>query len=332
MAPGAFASAPPSVQPLVVQTHILKTGGTALRQLVNANYRRDEVVHLEGLDIGPAALERREHSSSAHVQAWRDYYAALAPEEKCRVRCYCGHQAPFLIKAIDDRPVKAFCMLREPVDRVVSSYLFMLWSAERLPASDPVVQVLTAMTERGWTVADLYRQLGGDSDYRAKLVGLDELAVGALVATFFNGQARHLLAGEEDIQEMPLAGDCREFESYRARVDSVLSQRYVVGTQDRFSQSVRLFADSFGWRRVFVPRVNVGRLRGGHHEAEIDDETLSLIRRYNQVDAELHGRYAARLSTMPTVGRVAELRTGARRTAARARARVRARGRPRRAV
>ncbi len=303
------------MEPLVIQNHILKTGGTGLRQLVNANYERDEVVHLESLDVGPAAAVGSNDATSALVGAWREYYVSLPAAKRSRVRCFCGHQAPFLIEAIEDRPVRAFCMLREPVDRVVSTYLFMLWNAERLPPTNPAVQVLDAMRDRGWGLADLYRELGGSDGYRTMLHGMDELAVRGLLGAFFNGQARHLLAADASVGEMPLDAGGEALDDYRDRAHATLSENHVVGTQDRFSQSVRLFADSFGWRRVFVPRVNEGRLRGGRREADIDQETLSLIRTYNGVDAELHAYYSGRLQALPGVSRLTGLRASVRRSA-----------------
>jgi len=306
------------VEPLVVQTHIPQTGGTALRQLVNANYEHDEVVHTERLGVGPAAVLGSVDPASALVRAWREYYGSLPAAERSRLRCVCGHQAPFVIDAVTDRPVRAFTMLRDPVDRVISSYFFMLQHADRLPPSNPAVRVLAAMRQRGWGLGDVYRELGGAGDYRSKLRELDEPARAQLLA-FFNGQIRHLLLPAVTPDDVPPDADGEVLRDCRDKAFAMLSKRYVVGTQDRFSQSVRLFADSFGWRRVFEPRVNVGRLRG-RREAEIDQETLSLIRRYNRADAELHAHYSERLRALPPVGRLTDLRARGRRSASRMRA------------
>lgn len=289
------------MQPLLIHTHIPKTGGTTLHQLISANYQPNEVIHTESLEVAPASAPVA-GSSNPHSRlalAWREYYSSLPPEEKRRVRCFSGHQAPLLIDAIRDRPLRAFCMLREPVDRVVSSYLFWIWAADRLPPADPSVQILAAMRKRGWGLGDLYRELGGSSAHLAKLEELDERAVAALLLTFFNGQTRHLRLA--DAGEMPLDTDNTALRGYRDRAVATLSETYVVGTQDRFSQSLRLFADSFGWRTLFEPRANEGRLRGGRREAEISDETLSLIRSYNQVDVELHAVYSDRLAELPAI-------------------------------
>lgn len=83
---------------------------------------------------------------------------------------------------------------------------------------------------------------------------------------------------------------------------TLLEKTYVVGVQNRFSPSLRVFADAFNWRRLFVTRVNVGALRGGPHEAMIDDETCSLIRSYNRLDRELHAHSSRRLEGKPSGG------------------------------
>lgn len=288
------------------------------------------MVHLESLPVGASVSVDRVDPWSALGRSWREYYRSLPPGERSKVLCFCGHQAPFLINAIHDRPVQAFCMLRDPVDRVVSSYRVMLWAADRLPRSSPAVHVLAAMRERGWGLKELYLELGGVADYHSKLEGVDELVADALVTTFFNGQMRFILLEAARPSDIPLESAGAALRGYRDRACATLSENYVVGTQDRFSQSVRLFADSFGWRRVFEPRVNVGRI-GGSREAAIDEETLALIRAHNQVDAELHRHYSQRLGALPPIGRITALRARGRRSARRARARAgRLRGGPRR--
>lgn len=296
-----------AVEPVLIHTHIPKTGGVALYQLISANHQPDEVIQTETLEaVAPADLAVTENVQSRGALAWREYYSSLPRREKLGVRCFSGHQAPFLIDAIRDRPVHALCMLRDPVDRVVSLYLFMIWFVDHmpLPPTAPAVQILAAMRNRGWGLGDLYRELGGSGDHRAKLEELDELTLWALPLQFFNGQTRYILLTDTDSGEIPLDTDSTALRAYRDRASATLSETYVVGTQDRFSQSLRLFAESFGWQTLFEPRTNEGRLRGESREAEITPETLSLIRSYNQVDAQLHADYSDRLAELPAIGRL----------------------------
>ncbi|MBA2256225.1 MAG: sulfotransferase family 2 domain-containing protein [Thermoleophilaceae bacterium] len=295
------------MDPLVILHHIPKTGGVAMSQVARANYRPDEFLSLERevADIQAATADIGDY-----LRKTREFYGSLPPERKARLRCVAGYGASVVIPSVTDRPVRAFCMLRDPVEYVVSFYLFQVWRRETLGARSPYIE---AMRERDWQLKDVYRELGGadqPSSYLHKLFGL-----------LFNGQTRHLLFGELDSSLIPFRAD-EGLDEYRDRAFALLEETYVVGAQDRFSESIRLFADSFGWRRVFVPRANAGRLRGGRREADIDEETRALIRSYNGIDAELHAHYSQRLEGQPGVGRLTDLRGRVWRGARRGRSRL----------
>lgn len=215
-----------------------------------------------------------------------------------KIRCVGSHTAQCLIPAVDDRPVYPFTVLRDPVARVVSAYRYVLAMRElsrRRGVSERLggrQLVAGTVIEHGWTLADIYRELGS---------GQGTPPVREAFSLFFNGQCKEILYPYLDPSELLVTTDASELEEYRRRAVDVLST-YVVGTQDRLSQSIRLFGDSFGWRRVFVPRVNVGSGDGGH--GEVDDETRSLIRSYNHVDAGLHAHYSDALAGRPETGRL----------------------------
>lgn len=287
------------MEPLLVLNHIPKTGGTALRQVARANYRPDEFAV-----VGRAAVEMqgaRGNPSEAERRA-RDFYVSLPPERRARLRCVASHAASLMIPGVTDRPVRAFSMLRDPVDYVISSYLFLMARAERLEAGAqvPLAGLITdALRERRWGLKEIYRELGGTPEPDSHLH--------ALFGQLFNGQARHLLLGQQEWTDIPFTTEANSLERHRDRAFRLLEGTYVVGALDRFSESIRLFADSFGWRLVFVPRANVGSLRGGQQEAEIDEETRDLIRSHNRIDAELHAHYSRRLDGRPRVGRLTDL-------------------------
>jgi hypothetical protein len=185
-------------------------------------------------------------------------------------------------------------LLRDPVERVNSLYLFLRWQREQLGKAENGVRIMAKMRELGWELDDVYRELGGGGEPPPELRELFFL--------FFNGQAREILAPVTS--DLPLAADAQQLDRFRDRALERLSSNYVVGTQDRFSQSVRLFADSFGWRRTFVPRLRVSPY--GARREEVDEETRSLIRAHNRVDAELHARYSERLSALPAVSHLSQ--------------------------
>jgi hypothetical protein len=287
------------LQPLLLQHHIPKTAGTSLRQVTRANFGPDEVAGIEQL-FGLDRI-RADWKWDNAIRAYRYEYESLAPERKARIRCFVGHTAPLLLQAVDDRPVRAFTLLRDPVARVVSLWRHAQWLVDRgtETAWRPLVE---AMREHGFDLKRAYRELGDAPD-------APRLANGAFQA-LFNEQSRQVLLGVLDPREIPFASDAQALERYRARALGFLADNYVVGAQERFSQSVRLFADSFGWRRIFIPRMNV---RGGG--APVDEETRSLIRAYNRLDLDLHSHYLERIAPLPAVSRRAHMRGSAYRRA-----------------
>lgn len=119
--------------------------------------------------------------------------------------------------------------------------------------------------------------------------------------------------GRVDPSEIPLEPDDEQLDSYRREVDRLLADRYLVGTQDRFSQSVRLLGEAFGWRRMFVPRLNANP--DSSLRDRVDEETLELIRAHNRLDAELHAHYSERLREVPRTSRMSDARWKAHRQA-----------------
>jgi hypothetical protein len=101
-----------------------------------------------------------------------EYFAELMAslgDRLSTVRAVAGQSANYLLPVLEGRPVAAFTVVREPVDRVLSRYYFMS------PVPD-------------WTLADLY--------------------AGRLrrIPAYFNGQARALLEPLGDTRDIPLRG------------------------------------------------------------------------------------------------------------------------------
>jgi len=291
------------VQPLLVHHHLPKTAGRSLRLVLEANHGPGELVNLTG----------REEEGLGLDELYRRWWRSLAEAERATVRCVTSHTAQYLVPVVDDRPVRVFTMLREPVERVISLVFFIRWMDENGSHSP----MLAAMRERGWQLKDVYRELGGDNDAPSDLK--------RLFWPLFNGQAREVAGPYVDWAAPAFRAGAGGLDSLREVADGLLAKRYVVGVSERFSQSLRLFADTFGWRRTFIPHVNVQPY--GSTRSEIDEETRSLIRTYNGVDAELHDRHLATLSGRPAVSRRRDLEWRARRRGRREIGRVRRVGR-----
>jgi len=229
----------PCAEPLVLFQHIPKTAGTAIRHLLHVNYG----------DVGAEVVPVPRHPS----HEWFAELKASLGDRLGSLRAVAGHSANYLVPLLEGRPVAAFTVIREPVDRVLSRYYFLT------PVPD-------------WTLADLY------SGRRGKLNGKPP--------SFFNGQARSLLDPLGDTAGMPLTADDPAAGEWRARLAEALAAYAVLGTQDRLAETVEALAALPGLDRREVFRVRINR--GRPTQSSLDAETTELVRRYNWLDEELY--------------------------------------------
>jgi Galactose-3-O-sulfotransferase len=195
-----------------------------------------------------------------HAEApdwYRRFYESLGEEDRLGLACVASHTANHLLPFID-RPARALSLLREPVDRVLSRYHHFTRS-------------------RSWTLRERY----ANAERRAPF-------------QFFNAQSRALLAPHYDVNVPGLArhqGPPEDADLWRERLFELLAERYAIGLQEYFRESVELFAAELGWERVSVRRVRANPARPRSID---DEETAELIRAYNWLDVELHDRYLRR--------------------------------------
>lgn len=266
------------MRPLLIYHHIPKTGGTSLRAVVKANVGADAVAEVYGRSmevLRPAAM-----SHTAWLRAW---WTGLEPERRASIRCVAGHTANCLIPALDG-PFRAFCLLRDPVERVWSLY----HAARRHTArgTGPPGTLGAAFAERDWTLAEIYDELGGG--------GPEPSGPRGDLAQFFNGQTRSVL---EPWSGPPLrfaTGVPSDGAAQRDTALAVLNEHYVVGTQDELARSLERFAQKFKWRDLRVPYLN----QTHRPSARPDARTRALILEHNQLDAEIHAHYRAAVGRM----------------------------------
>jgi hypothetical protein len=235
---------------LVVFQHIRKTAGTSLRQVIHSNFTNAGASHriLGAPDANDPALTREWCSR---------LIASLDQDERDSLVCVVSHFANHLMYQLG-RPAVALTFLRDPVDRVMSDYGF-------------------TRGQRPFQLEDLYSPDGA------------EPPGGRL--HWFNGQSRSLLEpflGTE-LPELGWShGPPADADVWRERLFSLLEDHYLVGTQDRFDESVRYFAAELGWDRVFAPRAKASK-----REAPVLSDSLrSSIVEYNWLDQELYDRYS----------------------------------------
>ena len=88
------------------------------------------------------------------------------------------------------------------------------------------------------------------------------------------------------VRPMPFTrGVPEEMQYCVAGFRSLLKERYVVGLQEEFETSVKVFAKRHGWANVSFPRKR--RTRGKPKTSEISQETRERILEHNRVDMRL---------------------------------------------
>ena len=108
----------PAGEPVLVFQHIQKTSGTAIRQIMHRNYKREGVEML----IRDAP---RQATDQTLLRAWyEDLHASLSRDQRAGLMAVACHSANHLLPLLD-RPTRSFTMLREPVDRVLSRFFFV---------------------------------------------------------------------------------------------------------------------------------------------------------------------------------------------------------------
>jgi len=156
-----------------------------------------------------------------------------------------------------DPPPADDLALSEPVERIR-----LLYAALREPedGAGPEAEMAEAIAANDWSLADVYRELGGGGPRSSALHGL--------FADFFNGQTRSIVASEHDVSKLG----------------------YWAGTPPRAAALRDAAIDALAARGKSGSLVSPQALAPEH---ELDPETRALILAHNQLDVEVHARFAS---------------------------------------
>lgn len=106
-------------EPLVIFIHIPKSAGSSLSQVARANYRPEELQDHESLADRAQPL------------------ADLSESQKAKLKAVIGHYYYGIHEGFPGRDVTHVTMLRDPVERVLSSYYFL----KTYPGYEPVAEM-----------------------------------------------------------------------------------------------------------------------------------------------------------------------------------------------
>lgn len=221
--------------PAVIFLHIPKTAGATLHRIIERQYEPSVIFTLDG----------------SRVQESLDQFKKLPQTKRAEVKILKGH-ASFGIHEFLPQSSTYITLLRDPVDRVISFYYYIL--------QEPHHYLHDELIARRMSLKDLV-----SSEISSKEI--------------FNIQTRLL--------SEPLPGEGLSSVQILERAKRNLREKFsVVGLSERFDETLILLKRAFGWRIPFYRKENVTRNRP--RKSEIPKDTLRLIEKQNELDTELY--------------------------------------------
>ncbi|MCC6579289.1 MAG: sulfotransferase family 2 domain-containing protein [Phycisphaeraceae bacterium] len=243
---------------LMIFLHVPKTAGTSLSRIVRIK-----------IGLWPPANLLRHSLTFGHYQInpIEDRFekiASLPAAQQRKIRFFQGHFG-FGVHRFLPTPSYYVTMLRDPVERVISSYYQL--------------------------------RRGRDQDALAKDMSLEEFVTcGKNFGRFHvdNGQVRSLTGVDGNPNPAPFAGLTRR--DLDQALDNIRRHFAFVGLSERFDESLLLLRDILGWRSCYYAKANVGKNRKPREE--LPAAAIEMIRRHNELDQALYDQVARRFDAL----------------------------------
>ncbi len=240
---------------LIIFTHIPKTAGTSLKQILNKNYDSDNIFLLYGdnplkksikllIDDLNVTLQNEDTKESKNGQ---------------KIKVIGGHLGFGLHELIIPRYFTYMTLLRNPIERVISYY-----SHVKRYFNNQLGDKARSMTLKEFVERQVSIEV--DNWQTRYLSGLGW-------QRFMLGTGSHIGYGQCSEEMLKLA-------------KSNLRRYYIFGIQEKFESSLVLFSKVFGWNFSTNLEVNVNAKRT--RKEDLDRLTIDCIIKHNQLDMDLY--------------------------------------------
>ncbi len=228
---------------LVIFMHVPKTAGTSLRHIVQSQFQPNNVFEFYNLKTQPPKVHKG-----------IEKYHNLSQAQKKAIKFVSGHIG-FGLHEFLSRPCSYITVLRDPVERVISYYNFLLRNQN--------------IIVKNKTLPEFVQTFGG---------------VHNSMTCYLSG-----LTLQAQMQGLDIDLKSRQFDRETLETAKINFQNHfkVVGFVDRFDETCLLLKKILGWNiPAFYTRKNVAK--NANIAREISPETLSLIHKFNELDIQLY--------------------------------------------
>jgi len=253
---------------MIIFQHIPKTGGSSLKKIIESQYHPLQIYRIYG-------VENREVNKSSDW--YKQHYYKINPVRRLFLKCIMGHSAGGFIGA-DIRYHKAFSLLRDPVDRVLSLYYYGLSLHE-----DTEYKFARIIKDNDLSLDQIFQ-------LEQEQTSINRNDPFSPFHEFYNGQIRAIL---RPVRHTLKWFDLTPGEKNNAYENEALEkalqlvhQHYVIGFQEKFQESINLFSSKFGWKRNIYVRENVTPDR--KTVTELTEKFKSIIETYNSLDIKFY--------------------------------------------
>ena len=235
----------------VIFLHIPKVGGTTINKIIDRQYKPNTIYRV-----------RDDDSRHKRIQDCVDKFKVIPVAKKEEIEVVMGHMG-FGLHNFLPQPSVYITMLRDPVERVISYYYYVLRTSNHY----------------------LYQKVTSEK------MSLEDCIRLGISTELDNSQTRILSASNGDSDSPITFGQCNEEMLKRAKKN--LQEYFIgVGLVESFDKSLLLFKKLLNWNNIFYIKRNVTKNRP--LKSDFSQETLNLIQKQNEFDLELY-RYAAEL-------------------------------------